>query len=34
MWRRRHLNMRSIVALVALSSLLMPGFAALVLAVL
>jgi hypothetical protein len=30
MWRRRHLNTRSVVALVALLSLLAPGVAAII----
>lgn len=29
-WRRRHLNLRSVVALVALSSLVLPGVAAII----
>jgi hypothetical protein len=34
MWRRRHINVRTVVALVALSSLVLPGAAAIVEAVL
>jgi hypothetical protein len=34
MWRRRHVNARTVVALIALSSLVLPGVAAIVEAVL
>jgi hypothetical protein len=34
MWRRRHVNLRTVVALIALTSLVLPGVAAIIEAVL
>ncbi len=34
MWRRRHINLRTVVALLALTSLVLPGMAAIIEAVL